>query len=154
VKIWCNPRLHHEYAVFVVAAYWPVTLALPSVEVTAVRSHIMIVVVNTNKKTTLYDGTTTLFSNHFTRLAVSARKPQIFLAISNTHLRLRCHTHKTYHPPGTLSAFSSSFRWDEGLIKEHSDTEIDWETYMFHTKQILQGQHNYSLITGPTGALV
>ncbi|KAF8810116.1 glycosyltransferase family 58 protein [Phlegmacium glaucopus] len=33
-------------------------------------------------------------------------------------------------------------------------TEIDWETYMIHTKLIIQGQHNYSLITGPTGALV
>ncbi|PPQ67648.1 LOW QUALITY PROTEIN: hypothetical protein CVT25_012676 [Psilocybe cyanescens] len=35
-----------------------------------------------------------------------------------------------------------------------SDTEIDWETYMIQTKVFLQGQYNYSLITGPTGPLV
>jgi len=34
------------------------------------------------------------------------------------------------------------------------DTEIDWETYMIQTKIFLHGQHNYSLITGPTGPLV
>ena len=34
------------------------------------------------------------------------------------------------------------------------DTEIDWETYMVQTKVFLQGQHNYSMITGPTGPLV
>ncbi|KAF8911176.1 dolichyl-P-Man:Man(5)GlcNAc(2)-PP-dolichyl mannosyltransferase [Gymnopilus junonius] len=33
-------------------------------------------------------------------------------------------------------------------------TEIDWETYMIQTKAFLHGQHNYSLITGPTGPLV
>ncbi|KJA27515.1 hypothetical protein HYPSUDRAFT_131393 [Hypholoma sublateritium FD-334 SS-4] len=33
-------------------------------------------------------------------------------------------------------------------------TEIDWETYMIQTKVFLHGQHNYSLITGPTGPLV
>ncbi|KIM49483.1 glycosyltransferase family 58 protein [Hebeloma cylindrosporum] len=33
-------------------------------------------------------------------------------------------------------------------------TEIDWETYMVQTKVFLQGQHNYSMITGPTGPLV
>ena len=43
----------------------------------------------------------------------------------------------------------------KGLLwRKHSDTEIDWETYMIQTKQTLQGQHNYSLITGPTGGLV
>jgi alpha-1,3-mannosyltransferase len=34
------------------------------------------------------------------------------------------------------------------------DTEIDWETYMVQTKVVLQGQHNYSMIIGPTGPLV
>ncbi|PPQ65312.1 hypothetical protein CVT24_011439 [Panaeolus cyanescens] len=33
-------------------------------------------------------------------------------------------------------------------------TEIDWETYMIQIKVFLGGQHNYSLITGPTGPLV
>ncbi|KAF8061602.1 glycosyltransferase family 58 protein [Lyophyllum atratum] len=33
-------------------------------------------------------------------------------------------------------------------------TEIDWETYMVQTEVFLKGQHNYSMITGPTGPLV
>ncbi|EFI28445.1 dolichyl-P-Man:Man(5)GlcNAc(2)-PP-dolichyl mannosyltransferase [Coprinopsis cinerea okayama7 len=33
-------------------------------------------------------------------------------------------------------------------------TEIDWETYMVQTNVFLKGQHNYSMITGPTGPLV
>ncbi|KAF8162883.1 glycosyltransferase family 58 protein [Crassisporium funariophilum] len=33
-------------------------------------------------------------------------------------------------------------------------TEIDWETYMVHTKIFQAGERNYSLITGPTGPLV
>ena len=33
-------------------------------------------------------------------------------------------------------------------------TEIDWETYMAHIDVFLKGQHNYSMITGPTGPLV
>lgn len=35
-----------------------------------------------------------------------------------------------------------------------ADTEIDWETYMVQTETFLKGQHNYSMITGPTGPLV
>ncbi|TFK27356.1 dolichyl-P-Man:Man(5)GlcNAc(2)-PP-dolichyl mannosyltransferase [Coprinopsis marcescibilis] len=33
-------------------------------------------------------------------------------------------------------------------------TEIDWETYMIQTDVFLKGQHNYSMISGPTGPLV
>ncbi|GLB35432.1 putative ALG3 protein [Lyophyllum shimeji] len=33
-------------------------------------------------------------------------------------------------------------------------TEIDWETYMVQTEVFLKGQHNYSMIAGPTGPLV
>ncbi|KIK03831.1 glycosyltransferase family 58 protein [Laccaria amethystina LaAM-08-1] len=33
-------------------------------------------------------------------------------------------------------------------------TEIDWETYMIQTESYLNGQRNYTLITGPTGPLV
>ncbi|KDR81851.1 hypothetical protein GALMADRAFT_264132 [Galerina marginata CBS 339.88] len=40
------------------------------------------------------------------------------------------------------------------IIRYVPYTEIDWETYMIQTKVFLQGQHNYSLITGPTGPLV
>ena len=39
-------------------------------------------------------------------------------------------------------------------LVRHLDTEIDWETYMIQTKLFLQGEHNYSRITGPTGPLV
>ena len=35
-----------------------------------------------------------------------------------------------------------------------TDTEIDWETYMYHTELYLQGERDYSLIDGPTGLLV
>jgi hypothetical protein len=35
-----------------------------------------------------------------------------------------------------------------------SDTEIDWETYMYHIKIYLAGERDYSAIDGPTGALV
>ncbi|KAG6811325.1 hypothetical protein H0H92_007989 [Tricholoma furcatifolium] len=35
-----------------------------------------------------------------------------------------------------------------------SYTEIDWETYMIQTELYLKGQHNYSMIEGPTGPLV
>lgn len=35
-----------------------------------------------------------------------------------------------------------------------ADTEIDWETYMIQTELYLNGQRNYTLITGPTGPLV
>jgi len=35
-----------------------------------------------------------------------------------------------------------------------TDTEIDWETYMYHIELYLQGERNYSLIDGPTGLLV
>jgi alpha-1,3-mannosyltransferase len=35
-----------------------------------------------------------------------------------------------------------------------TDTEIDWETYMVQTEIYIKGQHNYTLITGPTGPLV
>ena len=34
------------------------------------------------------------------------------------------------------------------------DTEIDWETYMYHIELYLKGERNYSNITGPTGLLV
>lgn len=33
-------------------------------------------------------------------------------------------------------------------------TEIDWETYMIQTELYINGQRNYTLITGPTGPLV
>ncbi|KAF8955451.1 glycosyltransferase family 58 protein [Flammula alnicola] len=42
----------------------------------------------------------------------------------------------------------------ELIIRYVPYTEIDWETYMMQTKVFLQGQHNYSLIAGPTGPLV
>ena len=35
-----------------------------------------------------------------------------------------------------------------------SDTEIDWETYMYHIKMYLDGERDYSAIDGPTGPLV
>ena len=35
-----------------------------------------------------------------------------------------------------------------------TDTEIDWVTYMHHIELYLSGERNYSLIDGPTGALV
>ena len=35
-----------------------------------------------------------------------------------------------------------------------TDTEIDWETYMYHIELYLRGERNYSLIDGPTGLLV
>jgi ALG3 protein len=35
-----------------------------------------------------------------------------------------------------------------------SDTEIDWETYMYHIKIHLDGERDYSAIDGPTGPLV
>ena len=35
-----------------------------------------------------------------------------------------------------------------------SDTEIDWETYMYHIKIYLDGERDYSAIDGPTGPLV
>jgi alpha-1,3-mannosyltransferase len=35
-----------------------------------------------------------------------------------------------------------------------SVTEIDWETYMHHIKIYLDGERDYSAISGPTGPLV
>jgi len=35
-----------------------------------------------------------------------------------------------------------------------SVTEIDWETYMHHVKLYLDGERDYSVISGPTGPLV
>ena len=35
-----------------------------------------------------------------------------------------------------------------------TDTEIDWETYMYHIELYNAGERNYSMITGPTGPLV
>jgi alpha-1,3-mannosyltransferase len=35
-----------------------------------------------------------------------------------------------------------------------SDTEIDWETYMYHIKLYLDGERDYSAIDGPTGPMV
>ncbi|CAA7265372.1 unnamed protein product [Cyclocybe aegerita] len=40
------------------------------------------------------------------------------------------------------------------IIRYVPYTEIDWETYMIHIKLFLQGEYNYSKITGPTGGLV
>ncbi len=34
------------------------------------------------------------------------------------------------------------------------DTEIDWETYMYHIDLINNGERNYTAIAGPTGPLV
>ncbi|KAF9466290.1 glycosyltransferase family 58 protein [Collybia nuda] len=42
----------------------------------------------------------------------------------------------------------------ELIIRFVPYTEIDWETYMVQTEVYLKGQHNYSMITGPTGPLV
>ncbi|RDB24043.1 putative Dol-P-Man:Man(5)GlcNAc(2)-PP-Dol alpha-1,3-mannosyltransferase [Hypsizygus marmoreus] len=42
----------------------------------------------------------------------------------------------------------------ELIIRFIPYTEIDWETYMVQTEVFLKGQHNYSMITGPTGPLV
>ncbi|KAF5386901.1 hypothetical protein D9615_001909 [Tricholomella constricta] len=42
----------------------------------------------------------------------------------------------------------------ELIIRFVPYTEIDWETYMAQTAVFLKGQHNYSMITGPTGPLV
>jgi len=35
-----------------------------------------------------------------------------------------------------------------------TDTEIDWETYMVHIDLYLNGERDYSKITGPTGPVV
>ncbi|KIK30975.1 glycosyltransferase family 58 protein [Pisolithus microcarpus 441] len=40
------------------------------------------------------------------------------------------------------------------IIKFIPYTEIDWETYMVHVDLYLNGERNYSKITGPTGPLV
>ncbi|KAF9009442.1 glycosyltransferase family 58 protein [Cyathus striatus] len=40
------------------------------------------------------------------------------------------------------------------VIKFIPYTEIDWETYMIQMEVFLKGQHNYSMISGPTGPLV
>ncbi|KAG5639516.1 hypothetical protein H0H81_000661 [Sphagnurus paluster] len=42
----------------------------------------------------------------------------------------------------------------ELIIRFVPYTEIDWETYMVQTEVYLKGQHNYTMITGPTGPLV
>ncbi|KXN82615.1 Dol-P-Man:Man(5)GlcNAc(2)-PP-Dol alpha-1,3-mannosyltransferase [Leucoagaricus sp. SymC.cos] len=42
----------------------------------------------------------------------------------------------------------------ELIIKFIPYTEIDWETYMVQTELYIKGQHNFTLITGPTGPLV
>lgn len=42
----------------------------------------------------------------------------------------------------------------ELIIRFVPYTEIDWETYMVQTEAFLKGQHNYSMIAGPTGPLV
>lgn len=35
-----------------------------------------------------------------------------------------------------------------------TDTEIDWETYMYHIELYRNGERNYEKIEGPTGLLV
>jgi hypothetical protein len=40
------------------------------------------------------------------------------------------------------------------LLKFNSVTEIDWETYMHQVKIYLDGERDYSSISGPTGPLV
>ena len=35
-----------------------------------------------------------------------------------------------------------------------ADTEIDWETYMYHIELYRNGERNYEKIEGPTGLLV
>ncbi|EPT06103.1 hypothetical protein FOMPIDRAFT_42557, partial [Fomitopsis schrenkii] len=35
-----------------------------------------------------------------------------------------------------------------------TDTEIDWETYIYQLELYLKGERDYSLITGPTGPIV
>lgn len=35
-----------------------------------------------------------------------------------------------------------------------SDTEIDWETYMYQLELFMKGERDYALISGPTGPLV
>ncbi|KAG5647194.1 hypothetical protein DXG03_001153 [Asterophora parasitica] len=40
------------------------------------------------------------------------------------------------------------------ILNQAPNTEIDWKTYMVQTEVYLKGQHNYTLITGPTGPLV
>lgn len=42
----------------------------------------------------------------------------------------------------------------ELIIKVIPYTEIDWETYMVQAELYIKGQHDYSLISGPTGPLV
>lgn len=34
------------------------------------------------------------------------------------------------------------------------DTEIDWETYMYQLELYIEGERDYSMISGPTGPLV
>lgn len=36
----------------------------------------------------------------------------------------------------------------------YSDTEIDWETYIYQLELYLKGERNYAEISGPTGPLV
>jgi alpha-1,3-mannosyltransferase len=40
------------------------------------------------------------------------------------------------------------------LLNFNSVTEIDWETYMHQVKIYLDGERDYSSISGPTGPLV
>ncbi|KAF9651515.1 glycosyltransferase family 58 protein [Thelephora ganbajun] len=68
---------------------------------------------------------------------------------------------------GQKLLFDSSYYWYTALLVLLGDTlliqlvihfvrytEIDWETYMHQIEVYLRGERNYSLIDGPTGALV
>lgn len=43
---------------------------------------------------------------------------------------------------------------DNAAEHTFTDTEIDWETYVYQLELYLQGERDYALISGPTGPLV
>ena len=80
----------------------------------------------------------------------------LILLVHGPSRAFRRHTFDTTHHPlrtmsDTLFYLQQSKHENERVF---TDTEIDWETYMYHIEHYLRGERNYSLIDGPTGLLV
>jgi hypothetical protein len=89
-----------------------------------------------------------------TSVKATAIRSQPLLGPRKSSNCCRCSTYAAYHPLCSMYELSVTCRVLVFHQKYISDTEIDWETYMYHIKIYLDGERDYSAIDGPTGPLV